>query len=92
MSAAQTVGVLGGGQLARMLALAGAPIGARFRVVDQSADACASQVAPLLLADYTDFDALERFAECTLLVWYPQVGLREAAQLPQRRRPRGRPA
>jgi len=56
------VGILGGGQLARMLALAGAPLGLRFKVVDQSADACASQVAPLLLADYTDLDALLPFA------------------------------
>lgn len=57
-----TVGILGGGQLARMLALAGAPLGVRFLVVDSLADACASQVAPLLQADWRDFDALERFA------------------------------
>jgi 5-(carboxyamino)imidazole ribonucleotide synthase len=57
-----TVGILGGGQLARMLALAGAPLGVRFRVVDTSAAACAGQVAPLLQADYTDLDALAGFA------------------------------
>ncbi len=57
-----TVGVLGGGQLARMLALAGAPLGLRFLVVDSAADACASQVAPLLRADWRDFDALADFA------------------------------
>ncbi len=57
-----TVGILGGGQLARMLALAGAPLGLRFRVVDNADAACAGQVAPLLNADYTDFDALQRFA------------------------------
>src|SRR5690606_18619788 len=45
-----TVGILGGGQLARMLALAGAPLGLRALVMDSSADACASQVAPLLQA------------------------------------------
>ena len=86
MSAAQTVGVLGGGQLARMLALAGAPIGARFRVVDQSADACASQVAPLLLADYTDFDALERFAREVDVVTFDfeNVPARTAAWLAER--------
>ena len=56
------VGILGGGQLARMLALAGAPLGLRFRVVDSVADACAGQVAPLLLADYTDLAALAGFA------------------------------
>jgi 5-(carboxyamino)imidazole ribonucleotide synthase len=57
-----TVGILGGGQLARMLALAGAPLGVRFLVVDSSTDACASQVAPLLAADWRDFAALAEFA------------------------------
>jgi 5-(carboxyamino)imidazole ribonucleotide synthase len=58
-----TIGILGGGQLARMLAIAGAPLGQRFLVVDSAADACASQVAPLLTADWRDFDALADFAK-----------------------------
>jgi len=29
-------------------------------------------------------EALTRFAECVVLVWYPELTLREAAQLPQR--------
>ena len=29
-------------------------------------------------------EALTRFAECVVLVWYPQLDLRESAQLPQR--------
>ena len=57
-----TVGILGGGQLARMLAVAGAPLGVRFLVVDSAADACAGQVAPVLTADWRDFDALQDFA------------------------------
>jgi len=57
-----TIGVLGGGQLARMLALAGAPLGLRFLVVDSAEDACAGQVAPLLRADWRDFEALADFA------------------------------
>ncbi len=56
------VGILGGGQLARMLALAAAPLGAKTLVVDGSADACAGQVAPLMVADWTDYPALESFA------------------------------
>ena len=58
----KTVGVLGGGQLARMLALAGAPLGLRFLVVDGADDACAGQVAPLLRADWRDFETLAGFA------------------------------
>ncbi len=58
-----TVGILGGGQLARMLALAGAPLGLRFLVMDTSQEACAGQFAPLLVGDYTDQRALGEFAE-----------------------------
>lgn len=56
------VGILGGGQLARMLALAAAPLGIKALVVDGAADACAGQVAPLVVADWTDYAALEAFA------------------------------
>lgn len=57
-----TVGILGGGQLARMLALSGAPLGLRFRVLDTVADACAGQFAPLIVGDYRDGAALAEFA------------------------------
>ena len=57
-----TVGILGGGQLARMLALSGAPLGLRFLVMDTEADACAGQFAPLLVGDYRDQAALAEFA------------------------------
>ncbi|KTF37806.1 5-(carboxyamino)imidazole ribonucleotide synthase [Xanthomonas translucens] len=57
-----TVGILGGGQLARMLAVAGAPLGLRFVMLDTVADACAGQVAPLQVGDYRDEAALAAFA------------------------------
>ncbi len=57
-----TVGILGGGQLARMMALAGAPLGLRFSVMDTSAEACAGQFAPLVVGDYRDGEALAEFA------------------------------
>ena len=57
-----TVGILGGGQLARMLALSGAPLGLRFQVLDPSADACAGHVAPLLAGGYGDRAVLDEFA------------------------------
>jgi 5-(carboxyamino)imidazole ribonucleotide synthase len=58
-----TIGILGGGQLARMLVLAGAPLGLRFLVVDSAADACAAQIAPLVQADWRDFEKLADFAQ-----------------------------
>ncbi|HEY5850342.1 MAG TPA: 5-(carboxyamino)imidazole ribonucleotide synthase [Lysobacter sp.] len=57
-----TVGILGGGQLARMLALSGAPLGLRFLVMDNVADACAGQFAPMVVGDYRDESALAEFA------------------------------
>ena len=44
-----TVGVLGGGQLGRMLALAGYPLGLHFRFLDPSSDSPAGQLAERLL-------------------------------------------
>jgi 5-(carboxyamino)imidazole ribonucleotide synthase len=58
-----TVGILGGGQLARMLALAAAPLGIRTLVVDSVAEACAGQVTELLVADWDDEKALAGFAD-----------------------------
>jgi len=49
-----TIGVMGGGQLGRMLALAGYPLGLDFVFLDRSMSAPAGQVAPLLCAEFTD--------------------------------------
>ncbi|QWT18373.1 5-(carboxyamino)imidazole ribonucleotide synthase [Bacillus sp. NP157] len=57
-----TVGILGGGQLARMLALAASPLGIRTLAVDGSADACAGQVTELVVADWSDEAALAEVA------------------------------
>ena len=57
-----TVGILGGGQLARMMALSAAPLGLRFLVMDTVADACAGQFAPLIVGDWRDEGALSEFA------------------------------
>ena len=57
-----TVGILGGGQLARMMALAGAPLGVRLSVFDPAVDACAGQVAPLLVGAFDGASALAEFA------------------------------
>ncbi|WP_379653627.1 5-(carboxyamino)imidazole ribonucleotide synthase [Pseudoxanthomonas sp. UC19_8] len=57
-----TVGILGGGQLARMLALAGVPLGLKFLVLDPSAASCAGQCAPLQVGAFDDEPALAQFA------------------------------
>ncbi|PJJ97027.1 5-(carboxyamino)imidazole ribonucleotide synthase [Lysobacteraceae bacterium NML03-0222] len=60
---ATTLGILGGGQLARMMALAGAPLGLRFLVLDGNAESCAGQLAPMLVGEYGDEVVLRQFAE-----------------------------
>ncbi|RDI95516.1 5-(carboxyamino)imidazole ribonucleotide synthase [Meiothermus sp. QL-1] len=56
------IGVLGGGQLGRMLALAGYPLGLSFRFLDPSEEAPAGQVAELCVGEYEE-EVLLRFAE-----------------------------
>ncbi len=58
-----TIGVLGGGQLGRMLALAGYPLGLRFRFLDPTPGSPVSPLAEQIVADYHDHDALIRFAQ-----------------------------
>lgn len=58
------VGILGGGQLARMMAQAGLPLGAEFVFLDPKADACAGQLGQLIAADWADEGALQKLADC----------------------------
>lgn len=64
------VGVLGAGQLGRMLALAGVPLGLRFRFLDHTPNAPASHVGDQVVGEFEDVAALDRFAHgldvCTL--------------------------
>ena len=58
-----TIGILGGGQLGRMLALAAAELGYRCHIFAPEADTPASEVAALTTrADYGDAAALQAFA------------------------------
>lgn len=51
---AKRIGILGGGQLGRMLALAGYPLGHSFVLFDPLKDTCGKQVAQGLTGSYTD--------------------------------------
>lgn len=66
-----TIGVLGGGQLGRMLALAGARLGLRTHIFAPEDHNPAYDVAPTrTIAPYTDEDALARFAAAVDVVTY----------------------
>ncbi len=59
---ATTCGCLGGGQLGRMLALAGHTLGLRFVFWDNNPEAPAGELGKLLVGHYSDPDILQRFA------------------------------
>ncbi|MEL6302172.1 MAG: 5-(carboxyamino)imidazole ribonucleotide synthase [Pseudomonadota bacterium] len=62
------VGVIGGGQLGRMLALAGIPLGMRFRFLDPAPEPCATEVGEHLNAPFDDAAALTSLAaDCDLV-------------------------
>jgi 5-(carboxyamino)imidazole ribonucleotide synthase len=65
-----TIGILGGGQLGYMLALAGYPLGLRFRFLDPSPEAPVGRIAHRATADYDDREALEKFSSGLELVTY----------------------
>jgi 5-(carboxyamino)imidazole ribonucleotide synthase len=65
-----TIGILGGGQLGYMLALAGYPLGLRFRFLDPSPEAPVGRIAQRVTADFDDHTALEKFAAGLELITY----------------------
>ena len=66
-----TIGILGGGQLARMLALAAARLGLRCHVYSPDWHSCAFDVVHAsTCAAYEDEDALARFADAVDVITY----------------------
>ncbi len=64
------IGVIGGGQLGRMLALAGHPLGMQFVFLDPAPDACANVLGEHLCADYSDTQHLRMLAdECDVVTF-----------------------
>ena len=61
------VGVLGGGQLARMMALAGHPLGLEFAFLDPAPDACAFPLGHALRGAYDDPARLDELADFFLV-------------------------
>lgn len=64
------VGILGGGQLGRMMALAGYPLGLRFCVLDNASDVAAAQLADVIVGEFSDEAALAKLAESVDIATY----------------------
>ena len=73
------VGCLGGGQLGRMLALAGAPLGLSFTFLEPQANSSAGQVGTQLLGAYDDPRRLRELAEGSDLITFEFESVPERA-------------
>ena len=71
------VGILGGGQLARMLTLAGMPLGIEFCFFEREATRCIEHLGPLTAGSFTDENALQQFAVGTDIITF------ESENIPQ---------
>src|SRR2546421_2006217 len=69
------VAVLGGGQLGRMMALAGIPLGMRFQFLDPSPDAPARELGRLVVAPLGDAAALDDVSADVDVVTYEWEGV-----------------
>ncbi len=84
-----TIGILGGGQLGRMLSVAAARLGYKTCIFDPAGDCPASHVANFhLKAGYDDTEALERFAGSVDVVTFEFENIpTDALDLVERHRP-----
>jgi 5-(carboxyamino)imidazole ribonucleotide synthase len=79
----QTLGIIGGGQLARMLVLQAAALGVRCQVLDPNPDAGAGQLCQQIVADYDDIEALRALSDAVDALTYdfenvPAAALQQA--------------
>jgi 5-(carboxyamino)imidazole ribonucleotide synthase len=83
LAAGSTIGILGGGQLGRMLAIAAAQLGYRVHIYAPEADSVAAEVAAqFTCAAYEDADALMAFAKSCDMITYEFENIPVAAVAP----------
>ena len=73
------VGILGGGQLARMIALAGYPLGITCSFLDSAPDACAGPLGDLVVDSYDAAAGLDRLAAASDVVTFEFESVRAAS-------------
>ncbi|RYZ04964.1 MAG: 5-(carboxyamino)imidazole ribonucleotide synthase [Myxococcales bacterium] len=79
------VGVLGGGQLGRMLGLAGRALGLELTFLDPTPSSPAAATGELLVADYTDAAALARLSRADVVTFeFENVPVAAVKQLEER--------
>jgi 5-(carboxyamino)imidazole ribonucleotide synthase len=85
------VGIVGAGQLGRMMALSGYPIGVRCLFLDRSADTPGAQVAPSLIGDLEDAALLAQLASRSDVVTFDWENISGSALQPLERVTQVRP-
>jgi 5-(carboxyamino)imidazole ribonucleotide synthase len=85
------VGIVGAGQLGRMLALSGYPIGVHCLFLDRSADTPGAQVAPSLIGELEDAALLAELAERSDVVTFDWENISGSALTPLEKITRVRP-
>jgi 5-(carboxyamino)imidazole ribonucleotide synthase len=83
-----TIGIVGAGQLGRMLALAGYPLGQDFLFLDRSTDTPGAKVAPSLCGEFTDRKLLRELARRSEVITFDweNVSVESLAALGRRTR------
>ena len=83
-----TIGIVGAGQLGRMMALAGYPLGLDFLFLDKDAKTPGGQVAPILEGELTDRGLLGELSErCEVLTFdWENIPVEALENLPGRAR------
>jgi len=64
------IGIIGAGQLGRMMALSGIPLGLEFAMYDRSTDVPGAAVAPIVAGEFDDLRKLARFARAVDVVTF----------------------
>ncbi|RSK43832.1 5-(carboxyamino)imidazole ribonucleotide synthase [Bacillus canaveralius] len=76
----QTIGIIGGGQLGRMMALSAKAMGFKIAVLDPAEDSPCGQVADYrITSEYDDLDAIKQLAEVSDVITYEFENINAAA-------------
>ncbi|MET3556937.1 5-(carboxyamino)imidazole ribonucleotide synthase [Streptococcus rupicaprae] len=70
MNSTKTIGIIGGGQLGQMMAISAIYMGHKVITLDPAVDCPASRVSEVIVAPYSDVEALRQLAErCDVLTY-----------------------
>ncbi|WP_419146673.1 5-(carboxyamino)imidazole ribonucleotide synthase [Priestia endophytica] len=67
----QTIGIIGGGQLGRMMAMSAKEMGYNIAVLEPAEDSPCGQISDIkIVAGYDDFEGIQKLAQCSDVITY----------------------